>query len=391
MADTITPPTGTPRVAIAQPVRYAPEVETIEACEEDLTTDIADVVMDIVRKTYADGHHALRGIHAKSHALLCGELRVLPDLPPELAQGLFAKEARYPVIMRFSTTPGDVLPDAVSTPRGVAFKVIGVDGPRLPGAAGATQDFVMVNGPAFATPNGKAFLGNLKLLAATTDRVEGVKVAVSKILQGAEKVIESFGSTSGAVRALGGEPAHHPLGETYFTQVPVRYGDYIAKISIAPGSDSLRDLKDGRIDIDSHPYAIREAMIDYFAIHEGDWDVRVQLCTDLATMPVEDASKVWSEEASPFITVAHLHIPPQTAWSESRSEAVDDAMSFSPWHGIEAHRPLGSIMRLRKRIYETSAGFRAQHAGRPTNEPDRLPDVFREDDGMADGTDVFYP
>ncbi len=391
MADTITP-----HVLAATPVPYTPDVEKVEAYEDDLTVDIADVVMGIIRKTYANGNHALRGIHAKSHAILCGELQVLGDLPAELAQGLFAREAAYPVIMRFSTTPGDVLPDSVSTPRGVAFKVIGVDGPRLPGADGATQDFVMVNGPAFATPNGKAFLGNLKLLAATTDRVEGVKVAVSKVLQGTESVIESLGGKSGAVRALGGEPAHHPLGETYFTQVPVRYGAYIAKLSLAPASDTLRDLKGAHINIDAHPYAIREAMIDYFAVHGGDWDLRVQLCTDLDAMPVEDASKVWPEDQSPFITVACLHVPPQTAWSEARSAAVDDGMSFSPWHGIDAHRPLGSIMRLRKSVYEASAHFRSEHAARPMFEPDRLPDAFleddgREDDGSPDGTDVFYP
>ena len=386
MADTVTP-----NIVTATPVLYTPDVEKVEAYEADLITDLTDVILGISRKTYADGHHALRGVHAKSHALLCGELEVLGNLPLELAQGLFGKEAKYPVIMRFSTTPGDMLPDSVSTPRGVAFKIIGVDGARLPDADGTTQDFVMVNGPAFATPNGKAFLANLKLLAATTDRGEGVKVAVSKVLQGTEKVIESFGSTSGAVRALGGEPATHPLGETYFTQVPVRYGDYIAKVSIAPGSDNLRDLKGARIDIDDHPFAIREAMIDHFAIHGGDWDVRIQLCTDLEALPIEDASKVWPEDKSPFVTVARLHVPPQTAWSEARSAAVDDGMSFSPWHGIEAHRPLGSIMRLRKRVYEASAGFRAQHADRPIAEPDRLPDAFREDDGAQDGSDVFYP
>ncbi len=386
MADTLTS-----KVTQADPLRYAPEVESIEPDEDGLTNDLAEVILGIVRKTYADGHHALRGVHAKSHALLCGQLEVLPNLPPELAQGLFAHEAKYPVVLRFSTTPGDMLPDAVSTPRGVAIKVIGVDGPRLPDAGGHTQDFVMVNGPTFSAPNGKAFLANLKLLAATTDRAEGAKVAVSKVLQGTEKVIETFGGTSGALRALGGEPARHPLGQVYFTQVPLRYGDYIAKVSVAPACDSLDDLKDSRIDIDDHPFAIREAMIDYFAANDATWDVRVQLCRDLAAMPVEDAAKTWSEDLSPYVTVAKLRVPPQTAWSEARSAAVDDGMSFSPWHGIEAHRPLGSIMRLRKRVYEASAGFRAQHGGRPLDEPAALPKAFREDDGAEDGTDVFYP
>ena len=386
MADTITP-----HVITVTPVPYTPDVEKVEADEAGLVADLTDAILSISHKTHADGHEPMRGVHAKSHALLCGNLEVLAGLPPELAQGLFAREATYPVILRFSTTPGDILPDSVSTPRGLAVKVMGVEGERLPGAGGSTQDFVMVNGPAFSAPDGKAFLASLKMLAATTDRIEGVKVAVSKVLQGTEKVIESLGGKSGTVRSLGGEPAHHPLGETYFTQVPIRYGDYIAKVSLAPSSDTLKDLTNADVDIDSHPFAIREAMIDFFAIHGGEWDVRVQLCTDLHALPIEDAAKVWPEDQSPFMTVARLHVPPQTAWSEARSAAVDDAMSFSPWHGITAHQPLGSIMRLRKRVYEASVAFRAEKSGQVIHEPAERPAVFNENGGSEDGTDVFYP
>lgn len=390
------PDTATPHIATAAPVRYTPEVEKVEAQEAELIDDLTEVILGISKTTWADGHAALRGVHAKSHALLRGELQVLSGLPAERAQGLFAQglltqPASYPVILRFSTTPGDILPDSVSTPRGLAIKVLGVEGPRLPGAQGKTQDFVMVNGPAFSAPDGKAFLNSLKLLAATTDRAEGVKVAVSKVMQGAEKVIETFGSTSGTVRSLGGEPARHPLGETYYTQAPVLYGDYIAKLSLAPASDGLKDLTGAHIDIDHHPYALREAMLDYFAANDATWELCVQLCTDLEAMPVEDAAKAWPEDLSPYVPVARLYVPVQTAWSEERSAAVDDAMSFSPWHGLAAHRPLGSIMRLRKRVYEASAAFRAEHTGRPVAEPAELPAAFREDEGADDGTDVFYP
>jgi hypothetical protein len=44
-------------------------------------------------------------------------------------------------------------------------------------------------------------------------------------------------------------------------------------------------------------------------------------------------------------------------------------MSFSPWHGLAAHRPLGSINRVRKPAYEMSSGFRAAHGGCPMHEP----------------------
>ncbi len=59
-----------------------------------------------------------------------GTMTVLDGLPAQLAQGLFAKPGQYDVAMRFSTLPGDILDDSVSTPRGLAVKVIGVQGAR---------------------------------------------------------------------------------------------------------------------------------------------------------------------------------------------------------------------------------------------------------------------
>jgi len=44
-------------------------------------------------------------------------------------------------------------------------------------------------------------------------------------------------------------------------------------------------------------------------------------------------------------------------------------MSFSPWHGLAAHRPLGGIMRARKEVYEMAKRFRAEKNGRIIEEP----------------------
>jgi hypothetical protein len=55
--------------------------------------------------------------------------------------------------------------------RAMALKIVGVEGPRLSeDEDGATQDFVLANGPAFTSATAKKFLGSLKLLAATTDK-----------------------------------------------------------------------------------------------------------------------------------------------------------------------------------------------------------------------------
>jgi hypothetical protein len=110
-------------------------------------------------------------------------------------------------------------------------------------------------------------------------------------------------------------------------------------------------------------------VVDYFRDHSAVWDVRVQLCRDLTKMPIENSAVVWPEELSPFIPVAQLTVAQQPAWSDARSVLVDDQTAFSPWHGIAAHRPLGSIMRVRKAAYEASAQFRASHNGHAIVEP----------------------
>ncbi len=352
------------------PLPYTPSVENPGPDEARLFDELAETMLSISRKTYEDGGHALRSVHAKSHGLLIGRLDVLDDLPAELAQGLFARAESYPAILRLSTTPGDILPDSVSTPRGLAVKVLGVTGERLPGSEDqATQDFVMANAPVFSAQDAKQFLSTLKLLAATTDRAETAKKALSATLRAAERVVEAFGGESATLKTLGGHPATHILGETFYSQAALRHGAHVAKLQIVPVSPNLMALADAPLTVNGKPDSLREAVAEFFRDHEAVWELRVQLRTDEERMPVEDASVLWPEELSPYRTVARITVPPQTAWSEERSRAGDDRLAFSPWHGLAAHRPLGSIMRARRIAYDRSAGFRMERNGCPMQEP----------------------
>lgn len=360
------------------PVHYSPDLEQIDAEEADTLASLNDSLRKISETTFADSGVGMRSVHAKSHGLLAGEMVIPDDLPFHLQQGVFAKPGRYQVVIRLSTAPGDILPDKVSTPRGMAIKVIGVDGVRLPGSENdCTQDFVLVNAPAFSAPNAKKFLGNLKMLAATTDKMEGTKIAVSAVAQGAEKVVEAFGAKSPKLLTLGGHPETHILGETFYSQAPLRYGDYVAKIAVAPVSPALTALTGAKLDLADRPDGLRETVALYFAANGGEWELRAQLCTDLKTMPIEDASVIWPEDSSPYVTVAMITVRAQPSWDDARQRLIDDSLSFSPWHGIDAHRPLGSVMRARLRSYQMSAARRAHANGKPIIEPKSLEDFDR--------------
>ncbi len=354
----------------ASAIPFDPSIEAPEDDEAQVRQDLIETMRSISETTFANSGHANRSVHAKSHALIMADVEVVDGLPASLAQGLFAKPGRYAGVMRFSTNPGDILDDSVSAPRGLALKIVGVEGDRLPGSEGdQTQDFVMANAPAFAAPNAGAFLKNLKLLSKTTDRAEPAKKALSGVLRATEAVIEAFGGKSATVLSLGGQPLTHILGETFYSQTPFLYGVNVAKFAIAPVSPELTALTDQKVTIDGRADAHRAEVNAFFANTGGEWELRVQLRTDAEAMPVEDASEIWPEDKSPYVAVARITAAPQDGWSREKAGTVDDKLSFSPWHGLAAHRPLGSINRVRKENYESSVSFRAQHNGCPIHEP----------------------
>lgn len=356
------------------PLRYTPDVEDISPDEPQLAEALADTMLSISYKTHADSAHAIRAVHAKSHGLLSAEVEIFEDLPPQLAQGLFANPGTYEAILRLSTTPGDILHDSVSAPRGMALKILDVDGERLPGSERSrSQDFVMVNGKVFNSPSGEAFLGSLKLLSATTDRVEGTKKLLSKVLRGIEGALETMGRESTTLKVMGGQPLTHMLGESFFTQVPVRYGDYIAKLGVVPASENLKALIDQSVDVGDDPETFRHLVEEFFETETAVWHLQVQLATDLQSTPVEEPMTPWDEDKSPYVTVATITAGPQTAWSEERSRQVDDGMKFTPWNGLVAHQPLGQIMRLRKLAYTRSAAFRSERNPTAVTEPITCP------------------
>ncbi|AJW95820.1 catalase family protein [Burkholderia gladioli] len=351
-----------------QPLPFDPMFERIPDDEADTARQLLAALEDIQATTSRDYAHAVRSVHAKSHGLLEGELTVDGELPPALAHGVFARRGSYPVTLRLSTNPGDVLDDAVSTPRGLALKIAEVDGERLPGSeAHTTQDFVMVNAPAFAAATPKAFVRSLAMLSKTTDRAPGGKKALSAVMRGAERAFEALGGESAMLRNLGGHPATHILGERFYTCAPCLHGPYFAKLAVVPVSPELLALRDAPIDLKGRPNALREEVEAFFAVHGGEWELRVQLATDIEKMPIEDASVVWPEDLSPYLRVATLRVAPQPAWSDARSAAIDDGMVFSPWHGLAAHRPLGGVMRVRRSLYEASAAYRSRFNGCPVH------------------------
>ena len=343
-----------------KPIRYEAGVETVQPGEQETFAELSRIFEHIQENVVRRESSARRATHAKATAFLKGELVIPAELPPELAQGLFSRPGRHEVLVRFSQGPSSDITDKASGQRGLAIKVLGVEGPHVAGSRETTtQDWVFgVHDAAFTDGSAQAFLRGFRPIGAKSTFVpDGVVVAASRVARTAEAALETVGLGAAHLRFFG-KPPTHPASDTYHSQAPVRHGDFIAQLSAVPSQATLAAIGDPKVDPSEDDDVFRHAMVAFFATHQAEFDLRVQLCVDLETMPIEDASVVWPESQSPHRTVARLVLPKQEAYSSERQHFFDDRLSFNPIHALEEHRPLGSIMRARMQVYPHTQDFR---------------------------------
>jgi len=342
---------------------YVPYSDALEqpGADEDRQIDaIVEALHGNNEWAYKKFHHGLRDAHAKTLAVLRGELTVYPDLPPELAQGLFAQPRSYPVITRLSTTSGVIRSDQIRGVHGLAIKVLDVAGERmLADDDAATQDFLLVTHREFPFADVRAYLRrgmpSAWLLARLSD--PGLS-AVGALLTRAKPALARVGVALPNAVEIFIEPNTHILGQTFYSAAPIRWGDHVAKFEVEPLSESVRTLTGQPLAADAGYDAYRNQVFDFFATNNAEFELRAQLCTDLARMPIEDATVPWPEELSPHIRVAKLRYNQQNPDSPDRRRFGDDVLSYNSWRGLAAHRPLGPINRLKLKVYEASSTFR---------------------------------
>jgi hypothetical protein len=357
---------------------YSDSLEQLQPDEDTLTESILASMMRVNRHACDRHRHGLRDAHAKSHGIVKGELVIPADLPAHLRQGLFARPGRYPVIVRFSTAPGDLQSDRVPAPRGMAIKVLGVDGDKaLPDDDSRNQDLLLVNHPVIPFGHVKAYWDIQQQVEKTDGSPEALLRLAAVVARGATQLLKAAHIDVPAVVQAIAATNDHLLGETFHSMAALRYGDWVAKLSAAPLSESVRALTGQAVPTDRGDSALRELVVDHFQNHGAEYELRAQLCTGIDDMPIEDASVAWPEAKSPHQTVGKLVLPAQHAYSDARRVYGDDVLSFSPWRGLAAHRPLGSIMRIRRAAYEQSSHARHAMNLAPRTEPrdiSELPD-----------------
>lgn len=357
-------------------VPYGDDLEKPFPNEAAISAEILASMQRMIQSQFDVHRHGLRDAHAKSHGALKGTLNVYDDIPDFLKQGVFAKARSYPVVIRVSTSPSTLQSDAVNCLRAFAIKLIGVDGPQLlpERKEEKTQDFLLINSKILPFTDVSAYLKGQKINEKRLNGPEFAKILKAQIAGGINGVLSAIGKEIPLLAALA-SPHTHILGESFHSAGVLRFGDYFGKISLVPLSPNVKAFAGELIDPNGRPSILRDLVVDFFNEHEAEYELRVQLCTDLSAMPVEDPSVEWPESLSPHHAIGKITLPVQAAYSAARRNYVDDVLSFNPWHGIEAHRPLGNLMRVRRLAYEASSRLRHELNGVARYEPRDISDI----------------
>lgn len=341
-------------------VTYCKHLEQPQPDEDQLIKKITDVLHGNNQWAFKKYRHGIRDAHAKSHGILRGVLTIYENLPEPYRQGIFATPGPYDVIARLSSTSGALRSDKTRGIRGLGIKVLGVSGERaLPDDTATTQDFILVTHREFPFADARAYLKRGMPLAVLLARLpDSVLILLGQVLGTVRPILERFGGKLPTTLDLFSHPNTNILGMTFYSSAPLRHGKYVAKLLYAPLSTNVKALVPQRVPPGAGENAFRDMVVDFFRNNTAEYELRVQLCTNTVTMPIEDATVAWPEADSQHIGVAKITFPAQNPDTAARRAFGDDVLSFNSWRGLDAHRPLGSINRLKKLVYEASSDFR---------------------------------
>src|SRR5262245_26842499 len=375
-------------------VRYSPEIETLDPGLDQLMDEIIEFWENKVRNSPAQEHsgRATRGAHAKSYGVVRAEVQILNNVPAPYAQGIYATPGRHDALIRFSSASNHLGADAtLGGVLGAALKIFDVPGSKLvddePGSA--TFDLVLKNNPTFLANTARHYLVLQAITNEAPKYLARGKAGYHELLRdlltgkGAFAPEDWAWEEMFAFMKIAQTPVRNPLLTTFWSMAAVRHGDYVAKVRIAPTAESTARVVHRELNRRDRPQVFYPTLVDELAASAFDFDLQVQLSTDLAAMPVNLTTVEWPEALSPYVTVGRVHIPRQDISGQESNEKTD-ALAFNQWRVTEEHRPLGEIMNVR-RIYTASAKLRRalnhQPQGEPTSAAAVLPDHLRLQEG----------
>jgi Catalase len=329
------------------PPVLATSIEEVPSDEDSANRQIVRMIEDGLRVEAKKGI-VHRDAHAKAHGCVRAKFRVLHSLPKDMRVGIFKEIRGYPVWVRFSNGSGTMQDDSEGDARGMAIKLMQVEN-----SESGTQDFVMINHPIFFVRNAADYVEFQKALSADSP---------TKFFFPSLNPLTFRLHEFGIANEIKNKEVTNPLDIQYWSTTPYGFKGNEVKFSARPCSAV------SQFDDDSSPNFLRENMWKQLDQQDACFDFMVQLRTHPTEMPIEDPTIEWSEKDSPYIPVARINIPRQE-FASPEQMAFCENLTFTPWHTIPEHKPLGGINRIRKTVYETVSRVRHEFNGKQRLEP----------------------
>lgn len=292
---------------------------------------------------------ALRPVFLKPHGIAAAEFRILPKLPKEVQFGLFGTPgATYKAYVRLSSDTLPTLGDFTST-LGIGIKLFGVEGDKLIGdPEDRTFDFLLQNAEVFFVDTAADMCAFTK--AGVVDGDYGPYLA-------------KHPKTKALLDAMA-RPVASTLSETYWSCLPFKFGGngfakykLVPDLTLPPPSASPND-----------PSYLAADLAERLRAGEARFKFMVQLRTDPAAMPLDEATVPWPEKLSEPIHVADLVLPMQDVTARGQA-TYGDNLAMDIWRATEDHAPVGTIADVRRAVYAASAAQRRNVNGVPLGEP----------------------
>jgi len=317
--------------------------------EKEAISSIVNSLKILLEKDYPPPARTLRDAHPKQHGLVKAEFTVLDNIDEKFKVGIFKEPKTYKSWIRFSNLSGGS-PDISKDSRGMAIKVMNVKGPKLlPEQRNeTTQDFVFMSTQYFVTKDVKGFADLLNSINA------GKFKTVLHFLSHPRLTLLFL-----KIRTRIPSLFNIPWGST----TPYLLGDQAVKYAVQSSLPSEETVPENPSD-----NYLKERMAATLKKQSVNFDFFIQVQVDADKMPIEDPRVVWDPKLSPFVKVASIKIL-QQEFDTPDQQMYGDQMSFSPWHSLPEHRPLGGINRGRKVIYETMSKFRHDKNNEVSIEP----------------------
>ena len=314
-------------------------------------TEIADAkaliatLSDTIRAEYTNGS-ARRDAHPKAHGCVAATFTVDKDIPPALQVGIFQPGISYATVIRFSNgSPNASGDDRSGDTRGMALKLAGVAGDKLfmDPAAPDAQDLILISSPFFFVNDSHGYTEFFQIVDG------GRTLPMLKI-----PFILGWQGSLNAYKMLA-QKISNPLMTQYYSVTPYQLGlgdtreavKYSARPCVAA---------DPPIPADAGKNFLRAALRDSLTAGPACMEFLIQSRGD-SGLDVEDVITPWDEAEAPFVRVAEIKID-QQQFDTATQNAACEARSFNPWHALPEHRPLGTINRMRRVVYQAISDLR---------------------------------